>query len=157
MSDVNPVPEGYSTVTPSLTLENCAEAIEFYQKAFGAEELSRAPGPGGSVWHAELQIGDSKIMVNSAFPEQGAHGPGHFGGSPMSIWLYVEDADAAVERAVEAGADIAMPLQDMFWGDRMAKVTDPFGFSWTIATHVEDVSPEEMQKRQKEAMEQWGD
>lgn len=158
MSDnVSPIPEGYHTITPSLTIRDCAKAIEFYQEAFGAEERMRAPGPDGSVWHAEIQIGDSVVMLNDEFPEQGAHGPQALGGSPVGMWVYVEDVDQAFERAVDAGAEVSMPPADMFWGDRMGALVDPFGHKWTLATHVEDVSPEEMKERQKAAMEEWGD
>jgi PhnB protein len=153
---VHPIPEGYHTITPSLTMPDCAGAIDFYKEAFGAEERMRAPGPGGSVWHAEIQIGDSVVMLNDEFPEQGAHGPQALGGSPVGMWVYVEDVDAAFEKAVAAGAEVSMPPADMFWGDRMGALVDPFGHKWTLASHVEDVSPEEMKDRQKAAMEEWG-
>lgn len=155
--NVNPIPEGYGTVTPSLTVRDCAKALDFYKEALGAEERMRAPGPEGSVWHAEIQVGDSVVMLNDEYPEQGARGPQTLGGTPVGMWVYVEDVDAAFERAVDAGAEPSMPPADMFWGDRMGSVVDPFGHKWTFATHVEDVSPEEMQKRQKEAMEQWAE
>ncbi|QDG50484.1 VOC family protein [Persicimonas caeni] len=151
---VNPIPDGYHTITPSLTVRDCAEALEFYKDALGAVERMRAPGPEGSVWHAEIQIGDSIVMLNDEYPEQGAHGPQALGGSPVGLWLYVEDADAAFARAVEAGAEVTMPPADMFWGDRMGSVVDPYGHKWTFASKVEDVGPEEMKKRQQEAMGQ---
>ncbi len=154
--NVKPIPEGYHTITPSLTVRDCARALEFYKEALGAEERMRAPGPDGSVWHAEIQIGDSVVMLNDEYPEQGARGPQSLGGSPVGMWVYVEDIDAAFEKAVEAGAEVTMPPADMFWGDRMGSVVDPFGHKWTFASHVEDVSPEEMEKRQKAAMEEWG-
>lgn len=153
----NAIPEGYTSVTPSMTIQNCAEAIEFYKKAFGAKERARAPGPGGTVWHAEIQIGDSIIMVADEFPEHGAVGPQALGGSPVGIWLYVEDVDAAFARAVEAGAEATMEPDNMFWGDRMAAVKDPYGHKWSLATHVEDVSPEDMQERQQQAMQEWSE
>lgn len=149
------VPEGYRTLTPSLTIQNCAEAIEFYKKAFAAEGIDRAPGPDGSVWHATLKIGDSMIMMNDEFPEHGSKAPSSLGGTPVGIWMYVDDVDAAFERAVEAGAEATMSPDNMFWGDRMANVKDPYGHSWSIATQVEDVDAEEMQKRQQQAIEEW--
>jgi PhnB protein len=154
-TDVKPIPDGYRTVTPALTIRDCARAIEFYKKAFGAQERMRAEGPGGKVWHAEVTIGDSIVMVNDEFPEQGGVAPSTIGGTPVGLWIYSEDVDAAYARAVEAGAETDMEPGDMFWGDRMCALRDPFGHKWTIATHVEDVSPEEMERRQKKAMEEW--
>lgn len=153
--DVSPVPDQYGTVTPSLTISGCAEAIEFYDRALGAEELSRAEGPGGSVWHAEVRIGDSIVMLNDEFPDHGSVAPPSLGGSPVSLWIYVEDVDAAFERAVEAGAEATMEPGDMFWGDRMCAIVDPYGHEWSIATRVEDLSPEEMEERQEAALEEW--
>ncbi len=149
MSDkVNPVPEGFNTVSPHLIIKGAGEAIEFYKKAFGAEELCRMPGPDGkSVMHAEVKIGDSTIMICEEFPQMEAISPTTLKGSPVSIHLYVEDADKLQARAVEAGATERLPVQDTFWGDRYGKVTDPFGHHWSIATHVEDVSPEECARR----------
>ena len=146
-----PVPDGFHTVTPHLTMKNAGEAIEFYKKAFGAEEIARMPGPGGSVMHAEIRIGDSPIMLNDEFPEHGARGPKTIGGTPVSIHLYVNDVDAAFDRAVKAGAKVTMPIADMFWGDRFAKLEDPFGHQWSLATHKEDVTPEECAQRAKAA------
>jgi uncharacterized glyoxalase superfamily protein PhnB len=150
------VPEGYSTVTPVLTLDNAAQAIEWYKKALGANERSRAVGPDGKIMHAEIQIGDSRIMVNDAM--MGSKGPKATGGSPASLWIYVDDCDTLFNRAVAAGAQV-LPgmgqLQDQFWGDRSGSFADPHGYSWTIATHKEDVTPEEMQQRQAEWMKQF--
>ena len=146
-----PVPDGFHTVTPHLTMKNAGEAIEFYRKAFGAEEIARMPGPGGSVMHAEIRIGDSPIMLNDEFPEHGARGPKTIGGTPVSIHLYVNDVDALFDRAVKAGAKVTMPIADMFWGDRFGKLEDPFGHQWSLATHKEDVTPEECMQRAKEA------
>jgi PhnB protein len=150
------VPEGYHTVTPSLTLDNAAAAIEWYKKALGATERARALGPDGKIMHAEIQIGDSRIMVND--PVMDMKGPNGFGGSPASLWLYVNDCDALFNRAVAAGARV-LPgmgeLKDQFWGDRSGSFADPYGYQWTVATHKEDVTPEEMQERQKEWMKQF--
>ena len=146
-----PIPDGFHTVTPHLTMKNAGEAIEFYRKAFGAEEVARMPGPGGSVMHAEIRIGDSPIMLNDEFPEHGARGPKTIGGTPVSIHLYVNDVDALFDRAVKAGAKVTMPIADMFWGDRFGKLEDPFGHQWSLATHKEDVTPEECMERAKAA------
>jgi len=145
------IPEGFHTVTPHLTVKNCGEAIDFYKKAFGAEETMRMPGPNGTVMHAELRIGDSPIMLNDEFPEMGAKSPKTIGGSPVSIHLYVADVDGLFDRAVKAGAKATMPVADMFWGDRFGKLEDPFGHHWSLATHKEDVSPEECMQRAKAA------
>jgi PhnB protein len=149
-----PIPEGYHTITPSLVVKGAAEAIEFYKRAFGAEELCRMPmpGPDGQVkiGHAELKIGNSWLFLADEFPSYGVVGPN--GSSPVTIHLYVTDVDAVFNRAVEAGATVKMPLANMFWGDRYGKLTDPFGHSWSVATHVEDVPPEEMPKRMAAAM-----
>ena len=128
-----------------------AAAIEFYKKAFGAEEIARMPGPKGSVMHAEIQIGDSRIMLNDEFPDFGKMGPASIGGTPITIHLYVNDVDALFDRAVKAGATARMPVADMFWGDRYGQIEDPFGHHWSIATHKEDVSPEECMRRMKAA------
>jgi len=148
------VPDGFHTVTPQLTLDNAAQAIEWYKKAFGAQELSRANGPDGKVMHAELRIGDSPIMVNDAM--MNGKGPKELGGSPASLWLYVDDCDALFNRAVAAGAQVAGgpmgQLQDQFWGDRSGTLTDPAGYTWTIATHKEDLTHEEIEQRQNEFM-----
>ena len=146
----NPIPEGFSTITPHLIIKGAAEAIEFYKKAFGAKELSRMPFPGSNghvkLGHAELEIGDSKLFLADEFPENGGLGP-QDGRSPVTIHLYVTDADATFNQAVEAGATVAMPLANMFWGDRFGKLVDPFGHHWSIATHLEDPTPEEMKER----------
>ncbi len=148
------VPEGFHTVTPQLILDNCAQAIDWYRKGLGAEEKGRAVGPDGKILHAELRIGDSRIMVNDAM--MGAKGPNAMGGSPMSLWIYVEDADALFNRAVAAGGRVADgpmgQIADQFWGDRCGTFTDPAGYRWTIATRKEDLTPEEMKRRQDEWM-----
>ncbi|MFO0837342.1 MAG: VOC family protein [Phycisphaerae bacterium] len=143
----NPIPEGYRTVTPHLVVKGGMKAIEFYKKAFGAEEIMRMPGPDGkSVMHAEVRIGDSMVMLADEFPDFGKKAPlpNH---TSCTIHLYVKDVDSAFKRAVDAGATAAMPPTNMFWGDRYGAVIDPFGHSWSLATHVEDVSPEECAKR----------
>ena len=144
---VNPIPEGYHSVTPYLVLRNAARAIDFYKEAFGAQELFRMPAPGGRIGHAELQIGSSRIMMADEHPEIGALGPETRGGATSSLVLYVEDADAVFDRAVKAGAKVDRPLANQFYGDRTGSLTDPFGHVWHISTHVEDVSPEEMERR----------
>lgn len=143
-----PVPEGYHTVTPALVLDNAAQAIEWYKKALGAEELSRSLGPDGKIMHAEIRIGDSRIMLND--PVMGSKGPKAIGGSPASLWLFVEDCDALFNRAVGAGAQVKMPLDNQFWGDRCGTVADPHGFSWSIATRKEDLTRQEMDQRAAE-------
>jgi PhnB protein len=147
-----PVPDGYHTVTPYLTVENAAEAIEFYKRAFGAKESVRMTAPDGSIGHAELQIGDSRVMLSDPFPQSQVQPPSVVGGTTASVFLYLEDVDAIFKRAVDAGATVAMPLEDQFWGDRFGTVTDPFGHVWSMATHVEDVPPEEIEERGKAAM-----
>jgi PhnB protein len=143
----NYIPDGYHTATPYLIVNGAARALEFYQRAFGATELMRHPGPGGKIMHAEFQIGDSRIMLADEFPEFDARGPQTIGGTPVGLALYVEDCDAVFNQAVSAGAKVFMPVKDQFYGDRSGTVFDPFGHKWTIATHKEDVSPEELQKR----------
>jgi PhnB protein len=145
-----PIPEGFHTVTASLTVRDAAAAIDFYKKALGAQELMRMPMPDGKVGHAELKIGDSIIFLNDEFPQMGHKSPQTLGGASGSIYLYVEDADKAFKRATDAGATTKMPLTNMFWGDRYGQVVDPFGHVWGLSTHVEDVSPEEMERRSKE-------
>jgi PhnB protein len=147
-----PVPEGYHTITPQLTLDNAAQTIEWYKKAFGATELSRSAAPDGKIMHAEIKIGDSRIMVNDTMP--GYKGPKGFGGSPTSLWLYVDDSDALFNRAVSAGAEVQMPLDNQFWGDRGGAVADPEGYTWWISTRKEDVTPEEMRRRAEEFFKQ---
>ena len=146
------VPDGYHSVTPYLAVDGAADAIEFYKKAFGATEVMRMPGPGGRVGHAELEIGDSLVMLSDPIPEATTRTPKELGGTSASVFLYVEDVDAVVKRAVDAGATVTMEVADQFWGDRFGSVQDPFGHSWSIATHVEDVPPEEMAERAKTAM-----
>jgi PhnB protein len=146
------VPEGYHTVTPVLTLNDARKAIDWYKKALGAEELGVSTGPDGKIMHAELRIGDSKLMVND--PVMGNKGPKELGGSPASLWLYVEDCDALFNRAVKAGGKETMPLGDQFWGDRFGSFNDPFGYSWSVATHKEDLTREEIEVRQAEFFEQ---
>lgn len=151
MTNVNPIPEGFHSVTPHLIIKDAGKAIDFYKKAFGATEICRIPGPDGkSIMHAEIQIGDSHIMIAEENPDWQCKGPTTLGGTPVTIHLYVKDADAAFKQAVDAGAEATMPPDDMFWGDRYGKVTDPFGHHWSVATHVEDVSPEDMEKRMAE-------
>lgn len=149
---VKPIPEGYNSVNAYLAVDDAAEAIEFYERAFGAKERGRMPGPEGKIAHAELQIGDSVVMLSDPLPQQSVKSPKQLGGTSASLMLYVEDVDEFVQQAVDAGATITMPVEDQFWGDRFGKVMDPFGHDWSIATHVEDVSPEEMAKRGQEAM-----
>jgi uncharacterized glyoxalase superfamily protein PhnB len=138
------IPEGMPAVTPHLVIAGAAEAIEFYKRAFGATEEFRMPGPDGKIAHAQIRIGGSPIMLGEEAPAWGALGPKTLGGSPVNIHLYVEDADAMASRAEKAGAKITMPVADMFWGDRYGKLEDPFGHRWSVATHVRDVSPDEM-------------
>ncbi len=144
---VRPIPEGYTAVTPALTVRDAARAIEFYTRAFGARELGRMPSPDGRIWHAELQIGDARLMLADEFPEMGGQAAESLGGTPVSLHLYVQDADAVVQRATDAGATVIQPLMNAFWGDRYGRLKDPFGHEWGVATHVEDVSEEEMQRR----------
>jgi PhnB protein len=150
------IPDGHYTVTPQLTLDNAAKAIDWYKKALGAEERSRAVGPDGKILHAELQIGNSRIMLNDAM--MGGKGPIAMGGSPISLWLYVEDCDTLFNRAVAAGGQV-LPgmgaMADQFWGDRSGTFTDPHGYRWTIATHKEDLTQQEMDVRQAEFMKQF--
>jgi len=144
----HPIPEGFHTVAPHLIVKGAGDAIAFYRKAFGAEEVRRMPGPDGkTVMHAELKIGNSMLMLADEFPDYGCVGPKTIGNSPVTVHLYVNDADAVYNQAVKAGATPTMPLQDMFWGDRYGKLTDPFGHHWSIATHKEDVSPQECARR----------
>jgi len=149
---VKPIPEGMRTVTPHLVCEGAAAAIDFYKKAFNAVEHARMPGPGGKVMHAQITIGDSHIMLVDDFPEQGCFGPKHYKGTPVTLHLYVEDVDASYKKAIDAGATARMPPEDMFWGDRYGVLVDPFGHSWSIATHKRDLTPEQMQEGMKEMM-----
>lgn len=145
--EVNPVPEGFHTVTPYVTIGGAYEAIEFYKEAFGAEEIFRWADPDGRVRHAEIVIGDSPIMLTDEAPDFGMYGPRSLGGSPVHMFLYVEDVDAVFERAIAAGATELMPVENSEDGDRRGGVTDPFGHVWYIATHVEGISREELQRR----------
>lgn len=147
-----PVPAGYHTVTPYLIVSDPAAAIEFYKKAFGATEFHRLNGPGGSIAHAELRIGDSPIMLAGEVPQFDARSPDTLGGSPVGFCLYVENSDAAFDRAIAAGGTVVRPVQDQFYGDRSGTLKDPFGHKWTIATRKEDLSLEEMQKRMEAMM-----
>ena len=151
MSKVSPIPEGYTSVTPYLVVKDAAKAIEYYKKVFGAKELFRMDGPNGTVGHAELQIGNARIMLADENPSmgQGHSSATSIGSSPVSLYLYIPDVDRVVERAVAEGAKIIKPIQDQFYGDRSGFVQDPFGHFWGIATHVEDVSPQEMEERMK--------
>jgi PhnB protein len=153
MANVRPIPEGNHTITAGLVVKNGKKAIEYYKTALGAKELNIMYGPDGqSVMHAELKIGDTKIYLGDEYPDMGAVSPQTLGGSPVSLNIYTEDCDAMFKRAVSAGATVAMPLTDMFWGDRYGKIVDPFGHHWGISTHKEDVTPAEMEKRGKEWM-----
>ena len=146
---VRAIPEGYHTVTPNLVVRDAAKAIDFYKKAFGAEEIMRMPGPGGKIMHAELRIGNSRVMLNDEMPEHGCKAPGTLGGSPVGFYVYVENVDAAWKRATDAGAKTTMPLADMFWGDRTGQLEDPFGHKWSLAQHIKDLTHEEMRKGQE--------
>ena len=146
-SNVKPIPEGYHTATPYLIVSGAAKAIDFYKKAFGAVEKFRMAQPDGRVGHAEIQIGDSIIMMADEFPEMGARSAQSLGGSPVGILLYVDDVDQVFNQALAAGGKATRPLEDKFYGDRIGEVTDPFGHRWYVATHKEDVSPEEIRKR----------
>jgi PhnB protein len=146
-SQVKRIPEGFHTITPGLVVDGAQKAVEFYKEAFGAEVIDVHTTPDGSkVVHAEVKIGDSRIFINDEYPEMGARGPQALGGTPVSLNLYVEDADAVFNRAVAAGATVIMPLADQFWGDRWGMIADPYGHHWGVATHVKDVSPEEVKK-----------
>jgi PhnB protein len=151
---VRPIPEGYHSVTPYLILDDAARALEFYRKAFSAVELLRMPAPGGRIGHAEIRIGDSPVMLADESPETGAKSARAIGGSPISLMVYVEDVDARVAQAVAAGAKLTRPVANQFYGDRTGGVEDPFGYHWYLATHVEDVPPDELAKRAAKAMGQ---
>jgi PhnB protein len=152
MADVKPIPYGYPQVIPYLAVDGAAAAIDFYGKVFGATERARMSMPDGKVSHAELQLGDSVVMLADEFPEMGARSPKTVGGTPVTISVYVEDVDSVVDRAVQAGATILRPVEDQFYGDRLGQFEDPFGHHWSVATRIEDVSPEEMNKRAAQAM-----
>ena len=144
---VKPIPDGYHSVTPYLTIKGAGRALDYYKKAFGAEELMRHDGPGGMVMHAEVKIGDSIVMMSDEFPEMGCKSPQALGGSPVGLMVYVKDVDTAFDRAVKAGGTVVRPLKDQFYGDRSGTLTDPFGHQWTVATHKEDLSQAEIERR----------
>ena len=148
---IRAVPEGHHTITPHLVVKGASQAIDFYKRAFGAEEIRRVPGPDGkSLIHAEIKIGDSRLFLVDEFPEMGCQGPGT-GGSPVTIHLFVEDVDSVFNAALAAGAQERMPVADMFWGDRYGRLVDPFGHEWSVATHKEDLTPEQLSKRAQAA------
>lgn len=151
-SKAKPIPEGSHSLTPLLICDDASAAIEFYKKAFNAVELSRLPGPGGKLLHAAVRIGDSQLMLTDEMPEWGSLGPKALKGSTVMIHLYVEDVDAAFAQAEAAGATVTMPVADMFWGDRYGQLRDPFGHSWSVATHMRDLTPEEIREGQTRAM-----
>jgi len=153
---VNPIPEGYHSLQIYLAVEDAAKAIDFYKEAFGADEQMRMPGPDGKVAHAELQIGDSKLMLSDPFPHSDVRPPSERGGPTASVFMYVDDVDATFEQAQKAGATVVSELEDMFWGDRFGTVADPFGHVWAMATHKEDLSEEEIAERSKAAMAEMG-
>jgi PhnB protein len=151
-----PIPEGYNTLSTYLAVEDAAQAIDYYTKAFGADERVRMDAPGGKIGHAELAIGDSRIMLSDPFPQASTRPPKQLGGTSASVFMYVDDVDAVVKRAVDAGATVTTEVADQFWGDRFGTITDPFGHVWSIATHVEDLSPEEIEERGRAAMASMG-
>ena len=153
---VNPIPKSYEGATPYLIIKGAAEALEFYKRAFGASEVMRMPGPGGTVGHAEIKIGQAIIMLADEFPDMGCKSPQSFGGSPVSIMVYVKDIDTFVMRAVSAGAKVLKPVANQFYGDRSGSLEDPFGHQWHFATHVEDVPAGEMAQRAEAFMKQQG-
>jgi PhnB protein len=154
MPNVKPIPEGYHSVTPYLFEKNAAAAIEFYKQVFGAQEVLRMPGPGGKIMHAEINIGDSRVMLADENPQMNALGPLSIGGCSSSLYVYVSDVDSVVKKAEAAGAKLTRPVKDQFYGDRSGSFTDPFGYTWSVATHVEDVSPEEVGRRAAASMSQ---
>src|ERR1700690_2745535 len=154
MPGIKPIPEGYSTVTPYLFIKGAASAIDYYKKVFGAQEIMRLAGPNGLIGHAELRIGDSMIMLSDENPQWGTKGPHTLGGSATSLHVYVVDVDSVVKKALAEGAQLHRPVKDQFYGDRSGSVVDPFGHLWSIATHIEDVSAEEIEKRMAVAMSQ---
>jgi PhnB protein len=156
MGNVRPIPEGYHSITPYLAVDGAAAAIEFYKKAFGATEVMRMPAPGGKVGHAEIRIGDSRVMLADEYPDMGFRSPKAYGGSPLGLHLYVEDVDAVARQAVAAGAREVKPVKDQFYGDRTGSFEDPFGHVWHIATHKEDVPEDELKRRADQAMKQQG-
>ena len=154
MADVKPIPDGYPRISPYLHVDGAGDAIKFYTEVLGATERMRMPTPDGKVGHAELEVGDSLIMLADEAPDMGVRGPKAFGGSPITLSVYVEDVDDVFERALKAGATSVRPVENQFYGDRRGVFEDPFGHQWNVATHVEDVPPEEMPKRAAEAMSQ---
>jgi PhnB protein len=152
MADVKPIPDGYPRVTPYLIVDGAVAAIDFYSKVFGATERMRMPSPGDRIGHAELEIGDSLIMLADEHPEMGIRGPKTIGGTPVTISVYVDDVDGVFERAVAEGANATRQVENQFYGDRSGQFEDPFGHRWSVASHVEDVPPDEMEKRAAEAM-----
>jgi PhnB protein len=150
---VRPIPDGYHSVTPYLIVSNAARALDFYKQAFGATELMRMEQPGGKVGHAEIQIGDSRVMLADEFPEMGAKSPESLGGSPVGLMIYVPDVDARFKQALAAGSKELRPVQDQFYGDRSGTLVDPFGHQWTIGTHKEDLSDEEIKQRMAAMMQ----
>ncbi|MXZ34487.1 MAG: VOC family protein [Acidobacteria bacterium] len=153
---VSPIPEGYHSVTPYLIVKNAAAAIEFYKKALGAAELFRMEAPGGKIGHAEIRIGDSHVMLADEYPDMGYKGPESLGGTSVHLMVYVSDVDKIYPQAIAAGGKEIRPLRNQFYGDRSGTLADPFGHVWTISTHVEDVSEEEMAKRAAAAMKEAG-
>jgi PhnB protein len=149
---VKPIPEGYNTLSIHLAVDDASKAIDYYKQAFGAKERFRMDAPDGKIGHAELEIGDSVVMLSDPFPQSSVRPPKEVGGTSASVFMYADDVDAVVKQAVDAGATVTMEVDDQFWGDRFGTITDPFGHVWSIATHVEDVSPEDMAERAKEAM-----
>jgi uncharacterized glyoxalase superfamily protein PhnB len=151
---VKPIPEGFHTLTPHIIVNDAAKAIDFYKKAFSAEEVLRLPGPGGKIMHAEIKIGDSPVMIAEEYPDMGVRSPLAIGGSAVTLNLYVPDVDKVFNQAVSAGATAAMPVADQFWGDRYGKLTDPFGHHWSVATHTEDLTAEQIAERAQAAFSQ---
>ncbi len=152
MPAVKPIPDGFHSLTPHIVVKGAAKAIDFYKRAFAAEEINRHAMPDGSIMHALLRIGDSMLMLNDEFPQMNARGPTSIGGTPVTLNIYVENADKAWERAVQAGAKVKMPIADQFWGDRYGILTDPFGHDWSIATHQKDLTPDQIMAASKAAM-----
>jgi uncharacterized glyoxalase superfamily protein PhnB len=151
MANVKPIPDGFHTLTPHLVVKDASKAIDFYKKAFSAEELGRHQGPDGKIMHAALKIGDSMLMLNDEFPDMNCRGPLAVGGTSVTLHMYVPNVDQAFDRAVKAGAKVTMPLADQFWGDRYGIVSDPFGHQWSIATHKQDLSQDELANAARKA------